>query len=467
MTPIIALLGRPNVGKSTLFNRLTRSRDALVADFPGVTRDRLVGTGRLGERPFWVVDTGGLLGEDPELSGKVSAQALAAAREADAVVLVVDGRGGLTADDRTIANTLRGLGQPVWLAVNKAEHLDVELVRADFFALGLGQPWPISSAHGHGVEDLLRIVLAGFPDADPTAGADEADPRPVFAVVGRPNAGKSTLINRLLGEERLIESPLPGTTRDCVQVPVTIDGVDCLLLDTAGLRRRAQVHEAIEKFSVVKTLQAIDQAQVVILVLDGSQGVSEQDAHIAGQALQRGRGMVLAVNKSDTLDDAARKALRLEIQRRLPFVNFAPVEFISARSGRGVKALTKAAFAVQRSTIARAPTSELTRLLETIVARNPPPMSAGRRAKLRYAHQGGHAPPTIVIHGTQVASLPPNYLRYLENGFREALGLTGTPVRIVTKQGENPFAGRVNVLTPSQLERKHRARRRGRKLFGD
>lgn len=467
MTPVIALLGRPNVGKSTLFNRLTRSRDALVADFPGVTRDRLIGTGRLGERPFWVVDTGGLLGEDPELSGKVSAQALAAAQEADAVVLVVDGRGGLTADDRTIANTLRSLGQPVWLAVNKAEHLDVELVRADFFELGLGQPWPVSSAHGHGVADLLEAIFTGFPDADPATGEQEADSRPVFAVVGRPNAGKSTLINRLLGEQRLIESPLPGTTRDCVQVPVTIDGVECVLLDTAGLRRRAQVHEAIEKFSVVKTLQAIDQAQVVILVLDGSLGISEQDAHIAGQALQRGRGLVLAVNKSDTLDDAARKAMRLEVQRRLPFVDFAPVEFISAKNGRGVKALTKAAFTVQRSAVARAPTSELTRLLETIVARNPPPMTAGRRAKLRYAHQGGHAPPTIVIHGTQVASLAPNYMRYLENSFREALGLTGTPVRIITKQGENPYAGRVNVLTPSQLERKHRARRRGRKLFGD
>ncbi len=466
MTPVIALLGRPNVGKSTLFNRLTRSRDALVADFPGVTRDRLVGAGRLGERPFWVVDTGGMLGEDPELSGKVSAQALMAAQEADAVMLVVDGRGGLTADDRSIANTLRGLGQPVWLAVNKAEHLDTELVRADFFELGLGDPWPISSSHGHGVADLLETVLAGFPDDEPAA-EEEADPRPVFAVVGRPNAGKSTLINRLLGEQRLIESPLPGTTRDCVRVPVVLDGRECVLLDTAGLRRKAQVHEAIEKFSVIKTLQAIDQAQVVILMLDGELGVGEQDAHIAGQALQRGRGLVLAVNKSDTLDDAARKALRMEVRRRLPFVEFAPIEFISAKNGRGVKALTKAAFAVQHSALARAPTSELTRLLETIVAANPPPMAAGRRAKLRYAHQGGHAPPTIVIHGTQVDKLPPNYLRYLENSFREALGLTGTPVRIVTKQGENPYAGRVNVLTPSQLERKHRARRRGRKLFGD
>lgn len=467
MTPVIALLGRPNVGKSTLFNRLTCSRDALVADFPGVTRDRLVGTGRLGERPFWVVDTGGLLGEDSELSGKVSAQALRAAQEADAVLLVVDGRDGLTAADRTVANTLRGLGQPVWLAVNKAEHLDVDLVRADFFELGLGDPWPISSSHGHGVTELLETVLAGFPGTGPVAGEEEADPRPVFAVVGRPNAGKSTLINRLLGQERLIESPLPGTTRDCVRVPVTLDGRECVLLDTAGLRRKAQVHQAIEKFSVIKTLQAIDQAQVVILMLDGALGVGEQDAHIAGQVLQRGRGLVLAVNKSDTLDDAARKALRMEVRRRLPFVDFAPIEFISAKNGRGVRALTKAAFAVQHSAVARTPTSELTRLLETIVARNPPPMAAGRRAKLRYAHQGGHAPPTIVIHGTQVAGLPPNYLRYLENSFREALDLTGTPVRIVTKQGENPYAGRVNELTPSQLERKHRARRRGRKLFGD
>lgn len=467
MTPVIALLGRPNVGKSTLFNRLTRSRDALVADFPGVTRDRLLGAGRLGERPFWVIDTGGLLGEDPELAGKVSAQALAAADEADAVILVVDARAGLTADDHAIAATLRERGRRVWLAVNKAEHRDTELVRADFFELGLGEPWPISASHGHGVAELLDAVLAEFPATDEPAAPEAADTRPVFAVVGRPNAGKSTLINRLAGEQRLIESPLPGTTRDCVRVPVTAEGRDCVLLDTAGLRRRAQVHAAIEKFSVIKTLQAIDQAQVVILVLDGTQGVTDQDAHIAGQVLQRGRGLVLAVNKSDTLDEAARGALKREIARRLPFVDFAPVEFISAKTGRGVRALMRVAFAVQQSAIARAATPELTRLLETIVAANPPPMVAGRRAKLRYAHQGGHVPPTIVIHGTQVANLPAHYLRYLENSFREALNLAGTPVRIVTKQGENPYAGRANTLTPSQLERKHRARRRGRKLFRD
>lgn len=467
MTPVIALLGRPNVGKSTLFNRLTRSRDALVADFPGVTRDRLLGEGRLGERPFWVIDTGGLLGEDPELSGKVSAQALAAADEADAVILVVDARAGLTADDHAIAATLRERGRQVWLAVNKAEHRDTELVRADFFELGLGEPWPISASHGHGVAELLEAVLGEFPAAEAAPAPEADDARPVFAVVGRPNAGKSTLINRLAGEQRLIESPLPGTTRDCVRVPVTVEGRDCVLLDTAGLRRRAQVHEAIEKFSVIKTLQAIDQAQVVILVLDSTQGVTDQDAHIAGQVLQRGRGLVLAVNKSDTLDETARGALKREIARRLPFVDFAPVEFISAKTGRGVRALMRVAFAVQQSAVARASTPELTRLLETIVAANPPPMVAGRRAKLRYAHQGGHVPPTIVIHGTQVANLPAHYLRYLENSFREALHLAGTPVRIVTKQGENPYAGRVNALTPSQIERKHRARRRGRKLFKD
>ncbi|MFZ5490944.1 MAG: ribosome biogenesis GTPase Der [Pseudomonadota bacterium] len=468
MTPVLALLGRPNVGKSTLFNRLTRSRDALVADFPGVTRDRLLGEGRLGERPFWVIDTGGMLGEDPELSAKVSDQALAAAEEADAVLLVVDGRAGVTSDDHAIAATLRERGRRVWLVVNKAEHLNPELVAADFFELGLGEPQPVSASHGHGVADLLEAVLADFPAGDEAApGPDEADDRPVFAVVGRPNAGKSTLINRLAGEQRLIESPLPGTTRDCVRVPVVVDGRDCVLLDTAGLRRRAQVHAAIEKFSVIKTLQAIDQAQVVILVLDGTQGVTDQDAHIAGQVLQRGRGLVLAANKADTLDDAARAALRREIGRRLPFVDFAPVEFISAKSGRGVKALMRSAFAVQHSAIARVATPELTRLMETIVAANPPPMVAGRRAKLRYAHQGGHVPPTIVIHGTQVDGLPPHYLRYLENSFREALDLAGTPVRIVTKQGENPYAGRVNTLTPSQIERKHRARRRGRKLFKD
>lgn len=466
MTPVIALLGRPNVGKSTLFNRLTRTRDALVADFPGVTRDRLVGSGQLGDRPFWVVDTGGLLGEDAQLSGKVGDQALAAAQEADAVLLVVDARAGLTADDRTIADTLRTLGRPVQVAVNKAENLNPELVRAEFFELGLGDPAPISSSHGHGVRDLLDTVLEAFPPDEPAAQEAE-DTRPVFAVVGRPNAGKSTLINRLLGQSRLIESPLPGTTRDCVRVPVQLDGRDCLLLDTAGLRRRAQVHEAIEKFSVVKTLQAIDLAQVVVLVIDGELGIGEQDARIAGQALQRGRALVVAVNKSDTLDDPARAALRREVERRLPFIAFAPVEFISAKSGRGLKALIRSLFAVHGSALTRVATSELTRLLETIVTRNPPPMSGGRRAKLRYAHQGGHSPPTVVIHGTQVASLPAHYLRYLENSFREALGLTGTPIRIVTRQGENPYAGRVNTLTARQVEHRHRARRRGRKLFRD
>ena len=300
MTPVIALLGRPNVGKSTLFNRLTRTRDALVADFPGVTRDRLVGSGQMGDRPFWVVDTGGLLGEDAQLSGKVSDQALAAAQEADAVLLVVDARAGPTADDRTIADTLRTLGRPVLVAVNKAEHLNPELVRAEFFELGLGEPTPISASHGHGVRDLLDTVLDAFPPAEPVPEEAE-DARPVFAVVGRPNAGKSTLINRLLGQSRLIESPLPGTTRDCVRVPVQLDGRDCLLLDTAGLRRRAQVHEAIEKFSVVKTLQAIDLAQVVVLVMDGELGIGEQDARIAGQALQRGRAHRRSLRSTQTL----------------------------------------------------------------------------------------------------------------------------------------------------------------------
>ncbi|WP_372695054.1 ribosome biogenesis GTPase Der [Immundisolibacter sp.] len=467
MTPVIALLGRPNVGKSTLFNRLTRTRDALVADFPGVTRDRLVGSGQLGERPFWVVDTGGLLGEDAQLSGKVSDQALAAAQEADAVLLVVDARAGLTADDRTIADTLRTLGRPVRVAINKAEHLNPDLVRADFFELGLGEPTPISASHGHGVRSLLDGILEAFPPPDLSPTQEAEDTRPVFAVVGRPNAVKSTLINRLLGQSRLIESPVPGTTRDCVRVPVQLDGRECLLLDTAGLRRRAQVHEVIEKFSVIKTLQAIDLAQVVALVIDGELGIGEQDARIAGQALQRGRALVVAVNKSDTLDEPARAALRREVERRLPFIGFAPVEFISAKSGRGLKALTRSLFAVHSSALTRVPTSELTRLLEAIVTRNPPPMSGGRRAKLRYAHQGGHSPPTVVIHGTQVAGLPAHYLRYLENSFREALGLTGTPIRIVTRQGENPYAGRVNTLTARQVERRHRARRRGRKLFRD
>ena len=457
MTPVIALLGRPNVGKSTLFNRLTRSRDALVADFPGVTRDRLVGTGRLGERPFWVVDTGGLLGEDPELSGKVSAQALAAAREADAVVLVVDGRGGLTADDRTIANTLRGLGQPVWLAVNKAEHLDVELVRADFFELGLGQPWPISSAHGHGVAQLLEAVFASFPDADQVTGENEADPRPVFAVVGRPNAGKSTLINRLLGEERLIVSDVAGTTRDPIRVPLERDGKRYTLIDTAGIRRKARVEEAVEKFSIIKTLQSISAAQVVVVMVDARENLADQDLTLIGYAMDEGRALVIAINKWDGLDQYQRDECMRALDRRLVFVDWARQVHVSALHGSGLRELMSAVVRAHASATKVLTSSDLTRTLENAYEGYQPPLVHGHAPKLRFAHPGGTNPPTIIIHGTRTKHIAPAYQRYLENFFRKRYKLEGTPIRIAFRESENPYAGRKKVLTKEQ-EKKARRR---------
>ncbi|MDX1606923.1 MAG: ribosome biogenesis GTPase Der, partial [Candidatus Competibacterales bacterium] len=388
--PVIALVGRPNVGKSTLFNALTRTRDALVADFPGLTRDRQYGLCHWAGRTCIVVDTGGLVEAGDPLAERISAQALAAARDADAVLLLVDGRAGLTGADQSIAGELRRLGRPLFLVVNKSEGLDPDLATSEFHALGLGQPLAIAAAHRQGVSGLLETVLATLPVAETPPQDDE---RIRLAVVGRPNVGKSTLINRLLGEERMLASDLPGTTRDSVQIPFSREKRHFTLIDTAGVRRRSRVHEAIEKFSVLKTLAAIEQAHVVLLMLDARQGIAEQDASLLGHVLDSGRALVIAVNKWDRLESDVRERTRAELDRRLGFVDFARVHFISALHGSGVIDLLDSVVRAHDAAGRSLSTPELTRILEQAVNRHPPPLVQGQRIKLRYAHQGGHHPP--------------------------------------------------------------------------
>lgn len=453
MLPVIALLGRPNVGKSTLFNQLTRSRDALVADQPGLTRDRQYGFGKLGPRPYIVIDTGGLT-EEQGIDALMLKQSMKALAEADVAIFVVDGRAGLSADDQRVANELRKSGKPVWLAVNKTEGMPGDLVSAEFHALGLGQPHPISSAHGQGVADLLDQVLAPFPDDDSEV-EDESD-RIRVAVIGRPNVGKSTLINRLIGEERLVAFDQPGTTRDAVAVPFERDGVKYTLVDTAGVRRKGRVDEAIEKFSIVKTLQAVEQAHVVIMVFDAREGITDQDASLAGLALHRGRALVLTVNKWDGLAPDKRDRVKVEVDLRLPFLSFARLHYISALHGTGVGDLFASVREAHSAAMSELSTSELTRILEEAVQQHQPPLVRGRRIKLRYAHQGGKRPPVIVVHGNQTESTPEAYRRYLENTFRERFRLFGTPIKIEFRSSENPFKGRRNVLTPRQIQKKKR-----------
>ncbi len=457
MLPVIALVGRPNVGKSTLFNLLTRSRDALVAAEPGLTRDRQYGFGKVGPSPYIIVDTGGLSGDTEGLAGLMAAQTMRALAEADHVLFLVDGREGLTATDQQIAERLRRMDAPVSLVVNKAEGADPDMIAADFHSLGLGEPLAISSAHGHNVASLMDLVLPGLTAADGAAQAD-ADARDGIrvAIIGRPNVGKSTLINRLLGDERQLAFDQPGTTRDSVAIPFERDGQSYTLVDTAGVRRRSKVPEGIEKFSVIKALQAIDQANVIIGVLDAHEAVTDQDATLMGLAVSRGRAMVVAVNKWDGLDDNQRDNIRRQIDVKLPFLEFAEIHFISALHGTGVGHLLSSvnnAFAAATRDMS---TSLLTEVLEQAVQKHPPPLSRGRRIKLRYAHQGGRNPPLIVIHGNQVERTPRSYQRYLMNTFRQAFKLDGTPLRIEFKAGKNPFAGRRNKLTPRQ--ERHRKR---------
>jgi ribosome-associated GTPase EngA len=457
MQPVIVLVGRPNVGKSTLFNRLTRTRDALVTDLPGLTRDRQYGAGKVGRAPYWVVDTGGLTGDTEGLGARMSQQALVAVEQASTVLFLVDGREGLTAADEIIAEMLRRYGKLLFLVVNKCDGIDAQGACAEFQSLGLGEAHAIAASHGRGVGTLMDAVLASSLAA-PTVELTQADAGGGIriAIVGRPNVGKSTLVNRLLGEERVLTDAAPGTTRDSVSIPFTRAGRHYTLIDTAGIRRRARVHEQVEKFSVIKTLQAITAAHVVILVMDAQQGIGNQDASLLGYVLESGRALTIAVNKWDGLAQEQRAEVRRILNRQLAFIDFASIHFISALHGSGLGELFVSVDRAFTSATARLATPALTRILEQALATHPPPLVRGRRIKLRYAHQGGHNPPLIVIHGNQTAAVPDSYRRYLANTFRSALGITGTPIHIEFKSSKNPYAGRKNTLTPRQKARRRR-----------
>jgi GTP-binding protein len=455
--PVVALVGRPNVGKSTLFNVLTGTRDALVADEPGLTRDRKYGFGRIGRLPYIVVDTGGLIENPGGLQAQMADQTLRAVNEADRVVLVVDAREGLTPADEFAARSVRRSGKPVVVAVNKTEGRGAELSSVEFHALGLGDPVAVAAAHGQGVENLMDVALEGLQAVEEPVIADEGIR---VAVIGRPNVGKSTLINRLLGEERVIASEEPGTTRDTVRIAFERDGVRYTLMDTAGVRRRARVDADAEKFSVIKTLQAIDSAHVVIAVIDAQDTVAEQDATLLGIAADRGRALVIGVNKWDALPAEQRDLIRSQLEVRLPFVDFAPLHFISARHGSGVGELMRSVHAAYTASMREIATPELTRTLEAALEAHQPPLVRGRRIKLRYAHQGGRNPPVIVIHGNQTRDVPEAYRRYLVNVFRKTYHLEGTPVRVEFRSDENPYAGRRNPLTPRQRRKRQRVMRR-------
>lgn len=438
MKPTLVLVGRPNVGKSTLFNRLTKSRDAIVADLPGLTRDRHYGHGKLGGKPYLVVDTGGFepLVKDGILH-EMARQTEQAIAEADAVVFVVDGRSGVTPHDKEIANKLRCLNRPVFVAVNKTEGLNRGMVEAEFHELGLGDPHAISASHGEGVRGLVELALDTFPEPQEEEGKSEAVR---VAIVGRPNVGKSTLINSLLGEERVIAFDAPGTTRDSIAVDFERNGRQYVLVDTAGMRRRGKVFEAIEKFSVVKTLQAIEDAHVVILMVDAQADVSDQDAHIADFIVESGRALVVAINKWDGLDRYVREQTKAVLQRKLKFLEFAKFHFISAKENVGLDNLFKSVDGAFAAAMAKLPTPKLARVLADAVAKQAPPRHGLFRPKPRYAHQGGSNPPIIVIHGSAVDHISDSYKRYLEHTFREAFKLQGTPLRIQFVAGKNPFA---------------------------
>ncbi len=442
MKPVIALIGRPNVGKSTLFNRLTRSRDALVADLPGLTRDRHYGEGRIGERPFLVIDTGGFEPVAKEgILHEMAKQTKQAVAEADVVVFLVDGRQGLTPHDKTITDFLRKSGRQVMLVVNKSEGMKYTSVTADFYELGLGDPYVISAAHGDGVADLveqaLDLATEGRKEDDEEAPAAKGIR---IAIVGRPNVGKSTMVNTLLGEERVIAFDMPGTTRDSIEIPFERNGKHYSLIDTAGIRRKGKVFEAIEKFSVVKTLQSISEANVVLLLLDAQQDISEQDAHIAGFVLEAGRALVIGVNKWDGLTSDQRDHIKREIDRKLGFLAFAKLHFISALKATGIAPLMKSIDAAYAAAMAKLPTPQLTRALQEAIDHQQPRRKGSVRPKLRYAHQGGQNPPVIVIHGNALEAIDANYKRYLEKHFRESFSLTGTPLRIELRSGKNPFS---------------------------
>ncbi len=466
MKPTVVLVGRPNVGKSTLFNRLTRSRDALVADMPGLTRDRHYGQGRLGNKPFIVVDTGGFEPVAKEgILSEMARQAREAIAEADVVIFLVDGRAGLAPQDKRIADMLRKHAKaPVMLAVNKTEGMREAVVTAEFHELALGEPIAISAEHGEGVRQLIEDALAAFPE---DTAEEEIPDHPRVAIVGRPNVGKSTLVNRLLGEERVIAFDQPGTTRDSIEVELDYFGKRYTLVDTAGIRKRGKVWEAVEKFSVVKTLQSIERANVVILVLDADQDIAEQDAHIGGYILEAGRALAVAVNKWDAVDEEKRKETKTDMERKLQFLDFAGFHPISARHGTGIQPLMKSVDIAFAAAMAKLSTPKLTRALMAAVQEHQPPLNGKIRPKLRYAHQGGHNPPIVVIHGTSTASIKATYRRYLEGVFIKTFKLKGTPLRVELRSGTNPYAGKKRPeLTVSQERAKRTNRIRSKKQYG-
>ena len=458
MLPVIALIGRPNVGKSTLFNRLTRSRDAIVADYPGLTRDRQYGFGKLGPVPYIVIDTGGVAGGEEGIEELMVEQTVRALKEADVAIIMVDGRSGRTAADEHVAALARKHAKSSWLAVNKAEGLDQHIASGEFHSLGLGEPAAISAAHGDRISSLMDEVLAPFEETDEDSAADDDDAdKPLrIAVIGRPNVGKSTLINRLIGEDRLVVFDQPGTTRDSVSVPFERDDKKYILIDTAGVRRKSRVHETVEKFSIVKALQAMERAQVVIPVLDASEGVTDQDVSLIGLAVERGRALVVVANKWDGLSHDQRRQIKADLERKLPFLDFAERMTISALHGTAVGDLLPAVTRAFKAAIRDMSTTELTRELEAALVAHSPPLVRGRRVKLRYAHQGGRNPPVIVIHGNQTERVPDVYRRYLINRFRKAFRLKGTPVRLAFKTSDNPFKGKRNKLTPRQQRKRQR-----------
>ena len=456
MLPVVAIIGAPNVGKSTLFNRLTGTRDALVADEPGVTRDRQYGVAQAGDRRYLLVDTGGVTSAAETVQAQITEQAERAMDEADALVLLVDGRAGPSAADEELVRRLRRREATVYLVVNKTEGFTAATAVADFHALGVGEPVPISSAHGHGVKRLIVDVLAGIPISEEDDPQAQDDDTIRVAFVGKPNVGKSTLVNRLLGEERVVAHDLPGTTRDSIRVPLERHGQRFTLIDTAGVRRRSRVDEAVERFSIIKSMQSIEAANVVTLIIDAREGVTDQDATLLEQIERSGRALVVAINKWDGLSDDDKAYVRRTLELRLSFVDYAAVHYISALHGSGVGKMMDAVVSAWQASMRKFSTPEINKLLEEALLRHSPPMVRGRRIKLRYAHQGGSNPPRIIIHGNQVDALPDGYKRYLARFFRTAFKLRGTPLWVETRVSDNPFEGRKNKLTQRQVKSRRR-----------
>jgi len=454
MKPVLSLVGRPNVGKSTLFNVLTKTRDALVADVPGLTRDRKYGHGAYEGKEFIVIDTGGLSGEREELDEHMARQTLLAIEESDVILFMVDARDGLTAADQLITDQLRKTGKTITLVLNKTDGLDTRTVASEFYSLGLDQPVVIAAAHNRGTKDLLNKVLAGFDKAEDAE--DDVGKGIKVAFVGRPNVGKSTLVNRVLGEERVVVFDMPGTTRDSIYVPFERDGCEYTLIDTAGVRRRRSVRETVEKFSVIKSMQSIDESNVVVMMVDAQTEVADQDLHLLGYILEAGRALVIVINKWDGLDDYQRQKIKTDIEKQLSFTEFAELFFISALHGTNVGLLYDAINRAYQSATRNLTTPQLTKLLEKAVAAHQPPLVRGRRIKLRYAHQGGMNPPRIIIHGNQTDLMPAAYKRYLANYFIKALKIVGTPIKIEFKSSSNPFSGKKNVLSKRQEFKRRR-----------